>query len=65
MPIPPILLALIVLFSDIVAAVIVFNILVRRGNPMAIPIAGFIVLAGIASATFVYLFVGRMPETAP
>ena len=59
-----ILLALIVLMSDVIAAVIVFNVLVRRGHPMAIPIAGFIVLAGIVSAVMVFLYV-RVPAVAP
>lgn len=64
MPIPPILLAVIVLMSDIIAAVIVFNVLVRRGHPMAVPIAGFIVLAGIVSAVMIFLYV-RVPAVAP
>ena len=64
MPIPPILLAVIVLMSDIIAAVIVFNVLVRRGHQMAVPIAGFIVLAGIVSAVMIFLYV-RVPAVAP
>ena len=51
----PILISLAVFFTDCIVAVIVFNIMVRRGNPMALPIAGFILLGGIASAVMLYL----------
>jgi len=52
----PLLLALIVFFTDCVAAAVVFVVMSRKGNPLAIPIAGFIVLAGLVSAVMVYLY---------
>lgn len=52
----PILLALIVFFTDCLVAGIVYNILSRKNHPFAIPIAGFIVLAGITSAVMVWLY---------
>ena len=53
----PILIALIVFFTDCIVAFFVFNFLVRRGNPMALPIAGFINLGGIFSAIFIWMYV--------
>ncbi len=52
----PILLALIIFFTDFIVAVVVFNQLTRRGNAMALPIAGFIILAGIVSAVMVWMY---------
>ena len=60
----PILLALIVFFTDVIVAIVVFNIMVKRGNPMALPVAGFIVLAGISSAVMIYLYGPRI-ESGP
>ncbi|MCB1232727.1 MAG: hypothetical protein KDN19_20955 [Verrucomicrobiae bacterium] len=51
----PILIALIVFCTDCIVAFFVFNALVRRGNPMALPIAGFIILGGIVSAVFIWM----------
>jgi hypothetical protein len=60
----PILLALIVFFTDVIVAIVVFNIMVKRGHPMALPVAGFIVLAGISSAVMIYLYGPRI-ESGP
>lgn len=60
----PLMLALIVFFTDVIVAIIVFNIMTRRGNPMALPIAGFLVLAGISSAVMIYLY-GPTINSAP
>ncbi len=59
----PILVALIVFFTDVIVAFFVFNMLVRRGNPMALPIAAFIVLAGIVSAVMIWMNFPLMMET--
>lgn len=56
LPVLPLALAIGVFFSDCVVAVIVYNLLLRRGNPMALPIAGFIVLAGLVSAVLIFRF---------
>lgn len=62
----PLILAVAVFFADSIAAFIVFTVLTRRGNPLALPIAGFIVLAGIVSAAMVYLFMGQsLPAPTP
>lgn len=51
----PLLLALCVFFADCVVAAVVYLVLSKRGHPLAKPIAGFIVLAGIASGAMIYL----------
>ncbi|MCB1063203.1 MAG: hypothetical protein KDN20_09805 [Verrucomicrobiae bacterium] len=60
----PMLLALIVFFTDFIVAVVVFNLLVKRGNAMALPIAGFIILGGLVSAVMIWKYL-PMAMTAP
>ena len=52
----PILLALIIFFTDFIVAVVVYNALLKRGSPVALPVAGFILLAGIVSAIMIWMY---------
>lgn len=52
----PLLFALSIFFTDVIIAVVIYNVLIKRGHAMALPIAGFILLAGIVSAIMVWMY---------